>query len=243
MCSASNAHEANYVDGGADFETPGIPSSDIALNPPKASTAQECFDQDPSSRKAMYGSIVRYVCETWLSTNPAARAVSTHIHVLRLILHDPRPNVLITALRSSNHAPFLLIICMYSSIIKDAIQACKVEYPTDAREAEVNVFLKTRLAGQVYKNMSLTTGASNILRMETVYVTMPGVLRSLKGRPTLADLHNPQKAKYMFSTGDGFGSLRDLVVGKHGTPFPLTEDDAATVWASASTGLGTRGGQ
>lgn len=45
--------------------------------------------------------------------------------------------------------------------------------------------------------------------------------------------HVLSMGRYIFKTGEEVGSLRDLVVGTHGTGFPMTVEVASKVWVES----------
>lgn len=66
----------------------------------------------------------------------------------------------------------------------------------------------------------LTKCAEQATSTGTVFVTMPGVLKRKAAKPTRNDLRDVSKSRYMYTTGDGYGSLVDPVTVTHGTRFP-----------------------
>ena len=98
-------------------------------------------------------------------------------------------------------------------------------------EGLVGRFLKEVFsAKKFYRNIDLASKAQHATGQLTIFITMPGVVNSTRGRRVkLEDLRDLEKAKYMFFPGYGSGSLVDLVVGRHGTSFL---SDFVGVWAS-----------
>lgn len=101
-------------------------------------------------------------------------------------------------------------------------------------EIDVSTWLRNRLDRTRFRNIDLAVLASQRLPsgINTTYVFGEGVLKSIKGKVNPKHLDDCNMAKYMFSPGDKFGSLLDLVVGTHGTSFPLSQDKVAAVWRS-----------
>lgn len=107
----------------------------------------------------------------------------------------------------------------------------------EPKEAEVSRFFKDSLGSKgFFKNVNLAAKAQRELAMTTVYVFLPCVVKTC-ATPTLEDLRKTNKARYIFSTGTEFGSLLDLVLGRHGTKFPMDASDASRVWKAGVGGL------
>ena len=104
-----------------------------------------------------------------------------------------------------------------------------------AKEGQVNDLFKKRLSSLgFFRNIYLSSNAQQATGHATAYATMPDVVNSIKGKKlTLDDLRNENKAKYLFSTGDGQGSLVDLILETHGTTFP---SESVDVWATPEVG-------
>ncbi|CAM9642177.1 unnamed protein product [Sphacelaria rigidula] len=101
----------------------------------------------------------------------------------------------------------------------------------------IHAYIKkaVRRKNTCFSNKTLTQSAqkslpSHIIHRTQAYVFVPGVLSRVKQRINLADLHKCEKAKYMYTTGDAFGSLTDLVRQELRTTFPLQIGKLKSVW-------------
>ena len=66
----------------------------------------------------------------------------------------------------------------------------------------------------MHSSVTTQTAANNAY---VVMPTLPGNVPERLGEEWFAD---EEKAKHTYRDGDGKGSLKDLVVGKHGTAYP-----------------------
>ncbi|CAM9444070.1 unnamed protein product, partial [Ectocarpus sp. 4 AP-2014] len=129
----------------------------------------------------------------------------------------------------------------YIKLIKDKIGTLRDAHTRRANGAPMNVSeistaFNTAFGSTAgFRNVWLTTKASDTLMFSTVYAFLPVVLRPIapNGTFSLDVLRKSNKAKYIFSPGNKFGSLVDLVCCKHDTTFPMTLEDAARVWNPA----------
>ncbi|CAN0077082.1 unnamed protein product [Scytosiphon promiscuus] len=125
--------------------------------------------------------------------------------------------------------------------VKDILGECKKQFgigksPKEggspfpaAKEGVVNDFFKERLPKSCYANLNAAKSIRESANSTTVYAFLPSVVEALGSR-LVSKEHVRRMGKYIFKTGEGVGSLRDLVVGTHGTEFPMKEEVAHKVW-------------
>lgn len=97
----------------------------------------------------------------------------------------------------------------------------------------VSKWFKDTLGKERYKNMDLARGKCRNVHgdVSTVYVFGPGVIRAIAGKTvSFVNVTTRNMAKYIFKPDYSLGSLVDLVTGKHGTEFPMSQEQLETVW-------------
>lgn len=112
--------------------------------------------------------------------------------------------------------------------VEAGIKAARDRKCSLSSESSVANFLRRELRGR-FKNLDLNDATRRITGRQRVYVTMPHLVNQMNGKVGIAALQDTLMTRFMFSEGDGAGSLFDLV---HQTRSPATEFPSTTrgVW-------------